>query len=343
MRPFPRPSILRRLPLRPFSLRCPPSPTHIARRPQSGFQYRGGQQRPQYHRFGRAKQLQYLWYNSPTFRYGAGAVGVGALGFVGYNLERVPVTNRLRFNCVSHEYEVSMAQQMYAEILKEYGRQILPAWHPDSKLVHKVLNRLIPASGLQDQRWEVHVINDDSQKNAFVIPGGKVFVFSGILPICTTESGLAAVLAHEIAHTIAHHPAERLSQSFLILPAALALSYLFDVSGQLASAALEYAYMRPGSRAQESEADHIGLLMMARVCYDPRAAVGLWQRMEEEEKASGVAVPQFLSTHPSSRNRIGLIRGWLAQAEEVGRESGCAGVGGDGELASGEVLGSGMC
>lgn len=80
---------------------------------------------------------------------------------------------------------------------------------------------------------------------------------------------------------------------------------------------------------------------MARVCYDPRAAVGLWQRMEEEEKASGVAVPQFLSTHPSSRNRIGLIRGWLAQAEEVGRESGCAGVGGNGELASGEVLGSG--
>lgn len=92
MRPFPRPSILRRLPLRPFSLRCPPSPTHIARRAQSGFQYRGGQQRPQYHRFGRAKQLQYLWYNSPTFRYGAGAVGVGALGFVGYNLERVPVS-----------------------------------------------------------------------------------------------------------------------------------------------------------------------------------------------------------------------------------------------------------
>lgn len=81
------------------------------------------------------------------------------------------VTNRLRFNCVSPESEVSGAQQMYAQILQEYGQRILPARHPDSRLVLKVLNRLIPASGLPDQEWEVHVIDDKSQKNAFVIPG----------------------------------------------------------------------------------------------------------------------------------------------------------------------------
>ena len=90
---FLRASVLPRLPLRLFSLRCPPSPTHIARRHQSGFQFPGGQQRPKYNRFSRAHQVQYLWYNSPAFRYGTGALGVGAVGFVGYNLERVPVSD----------------------------------------------------------------------------------------------------------------------------------------------------------------------------------------------------------------------------------------------------------
>lgn len=94
------------------------------------------------------------------------------------------VTNRLRFNRVSPESEVSMAQQLYAQILAEYGQRILPAWHPDSRLVQKVLDRLIPASGLQDQEWKVHVIDDDSQKNAFVIPGwvGVRNVFTCALP-----------------------------------------------------------------------------------------------------------------------------------------------------------------
>ena len=154
----------------------------------------------------------------------------------------------------------------------------------------------------------------------------------GILQTCATESGLAAVLSHEIAHTLAHHSSERLSQLFIVLPIALALSFVFDVSGQISQTALEYAYMRPGSRKQESEADHIGLLMMASVCYDPKEAVGLWQRMEEAEKASGVSVPQFLSTHPSSHNRIDMLRGWLPEAEEIGRRSECGTVGGYGKI-----------
>lgn len=140
------------------------------------------------------------------------------------------------------------------------------------------------------------------------------------------------MLSHEIAHTYAHHASERLSQTYLALPLTLALSYFFDVSGQVTQTALEYAYMRPGSRAQEREADHIGLLMMAQVCYDPREAVGLWRRMEAEERAAGTAGPAFLSTHPSSRDRVEMITKWLPQAEEVGRRSECAGVGGYGKM-----------
>ena len=116
-----------------------------------------------------------------------------------YNLETVPVSGRRRFNCISAKRETDMAQQLYGQVMQEFGSRVLPAWHPNSKLVNKVMNRLIPASGLEDQAWEVHVVNDP-QMNAFVLPGGKVFVFSGILPICNGEDGLATVLGHEIAH-----------------------------------------------------------------------------------------------------------------------------------------------
>lgn len=142
-------------------------------------------------------------------------------------------------------------------------------------MVNKVLARLIPAAGLEGQNWEVQVIDDAEEKNAFVLPGNKVFVFSGILPICAGEDGLAAVLGHEIAHNIAHHSAEKLSQMAYLIPIALLLSGTFDISGSLAQFILDIALERPGSRKMEAEADHIGLLMMAQACYDPSAAVGL--------------------------------------------------------------------
>jgi len=139
------------------------------------------------------------------------------------NLEEVPVSHRRRFNIVSEDFEQQSGRQLYQEVMQQYGGQMLPAWHPKSMMVQKVLDRLIPHSGLGTEKnsWEVHVIADE-QKNAFVIPGGKVFVFSGILDVCQGEDGLAAVLGHEIAHNVAHHAAEKMSQSGIIMLFAVA-------------------------------------------------------------------------------------------------------------------------
>lgn len=139
--------------------------------------------------------------------------------------------------------------------MSEYQGRILPPSHPQHKLVQRVLNRLIPHSGLptQTNNWEVHVIKDE-QKNAFVIPGGKVFVFSGILDVCQGEQGLAAVLGHEIAHNVAHHSAERMSSYFVFLPVAIVASLwlgLGDVGNVFTRMVVDLVFLRPGSRKQE--------------------------------------------------------------------------------------------
>ena len=191
-------------------------------------------------------------------------------------------------------------------------------------MVNKVLQRLIPAAGLEGQNWEVKVINDPEQKNAFVLPGGKVFVFSGILPICAGEDGLAAVLGHEIAHNVARHNGERLSHQIYLLPITVLLAYVLDISGGLSQFVLDLVLNRPGSRKMESEADYIGLLMMAKACYEPSAVVGLWERMA---KAEQYAPPQFLSTHPTSKNRGTVIQEWLPQAQQQRAQSDCGSLG----------------
>jgi len=190
-------------------------------------------------------------------------------------------------------------------------------------MVQRVLDRLLPHSGLatDSNQWEVHVIEDE-QKNAFVIPGGKVFVFSGILGVCEGEQGLAAVLGHEIAHNVAHHAAERMSSYAVLLPVAIAASFALGLGDfGITRLIVDLCFTRPGGRAQESEADYIGLMMMSEACYDPQAAKELWARMEQEEKG---APPQFLSTHPSSHNRMEQIEKWMPQANEKVAESDCA-------------------
>ncbi|KAI9782346.1 MAG: hypothetical protein M1839_005219 [Geoglossum umbratile] len=262
---------------------------------------------PRYSRFGRVNDLSARWSQSPAVRYTAVCVLGAGVYFYTSNLEEVPVSGRRRFNVVSPENEEEMAKQMYQQVLREYGNKVLPAYHPDSRLVQRVLNRLIPASGLTDAKWEVHVIDDPREKNAFVLPGGKVFVFSGILPICDTEDGLAVVLGHEIAHNVAHHAAERLSQVVWVAVGMWGLAFLLGSPDFLSQILIDFGFTRPGSRKQESEADYIGLMMMAQSCYDPGAAVEVWQRMEKAER---YAPPQWLSTHPTSQNRVTKIQEW---------------------------------
>ena len=152
--------------------------------------------------------------------------------------------------------------------------------------------------------------------NAFVLPGGKVFVFSGILPLVRNDSGLAAVLGHEIAHNVAGHVGERLSQSIGTNVLLYSLIILFGAFGAapfavqlLGGAVMDVAFGRPMSRLQESEADYIGLMMMAEACYDPREASAFWGRMN---KAQSAQPPEWMSTHPSvSQDSVFLFGGFF--------------------------------
>jgi len=245
--------------------------------------------------------------------------GIVALIYVS-NLEKVPVSNRYRFNIISPGIEASIGSTMYNETMQEFGQKLMGPNTKEHRLVKRVLERLIPKSGLDGEQWEVHVI-DDPMKNAFVIPGGKVFVFRGILDVAGSEDGLAAVLGHEIAHNVAHHAAERMSQNIIFLFPVMIGFMLAGLDPGFGRLAVNLAFTLPGSRAQEGEADYIGLLMMAESCYDPHAALGLWERMEKEEK--GRVPPQFLSTHPSSHHRLDKIREWLPKAEQAQENSGC--------------------
>ncbi|KJY01828.1 hypothetical protein TI39_contig278g00061 [Zymoseptoria brevis] len=156
----------------------------------------------------------------------------------------------------------------------------------------------------------------------------KLLPAHSILDIARGEDGLAAVLGHEIAHNVAHHAAERMSRSFIILPFAVIGSLLVGLDVGIGNGLAKLAFELPGSRKEESEADYIGLLMMAEACFDPKAAIGLWQRMESMEGKQGGAPPAFLSTHPSSHDRGEKIRGWLGKAEEVYQRGECGGMGG---------------
>ncbi|KAL4753943.1 hypothetical protein BDW72DRAFT_201172 [Aspergillus terricola var. indicus] len=239
------------------------------------------------------------------------------------------MTGRRRFNCVSHQQELKMGEQSYREVLRDCQGRILPEYHPLTVMVNRVLHRLVPMAPIDGADWKVHVIKDDNMVNAFVLPGGKVFVFTGILPICKDEDGLAAVLGHEIAHVVAHHTGERMSNNFVTMGVIFLAALLFDISGNIPSLLLNLMYSLPNSRTQEAEADNIGLMMMSKACFNPEAAVDFWARMQRAEKQ---APPQFISTHPSltlelNYNRMEAIRGWLDKAQTEYENSGCIGTG----------------
>ncbi|KAM5352413.1 hypothetical protein ACJ41O_005136 [Fusarium nematophilum] len=266
------------------------------------------------------------------------ATVLAAVGFYLYNSQTVPVTGRRRFNFLSDTMVArahSKAAGQIIEQVRAQGGHFLSDWDPRTILVKRVMKRLIPVSGMTDLNWEIFVIADSRTANAFVLPGGKVFVHSGILNVCRNEDALAAVLGHEIAHNTASHAAERLSAAWV---GNLTAGSLFFLAGALPGLALfglwnvvggyylqDLLFYLPMGRKQESEADYIGLMMMAEACYDPRAAVGFWQRMDALQRTGGEEVPEMLSTHPSNENRIAKISEWMPKAMEKRTASDCRG------------------
>jgi predicted Zn-dependent protease len=189
-----------------------------------------------------------------------------------------------------------------------------------SEQVRRVGRRIAEATGRTDYRWEFNLI-EDKQVNAFCLPGGKVAVYTGILPVTRDDAGLAAVLGHEVAHAIARHGGERVSQGLVVqiglAATQVALSRNDPATVQQVTALLgagaTVGLLLPWGRSQESEADHLGLIFMAKAGYHPSAARDLWLRMAEAAKGRE-RPPEFLSTHPSEATRVRQIEAWIPEA-----------------------------
>jgi predicted Zn-dependent protease len=239
----------------------------------------------------------------------------------------VPITGRKQLNLIPDNQMLSLSFSQYDQFLKSNKESTN---QHDIALVNKVGKRIADAvekyfaeknlsSQLDGYHWEFHVI-ESKEINAWCMPGGKVVVYTGILPLTKTEAGLAVVLGHEIAHAVAKHGNERMSQALLTQLGGVALSQAIkdkpDLTQNLFMAAFgvgaQVGILLPFSRTQESEADHLGLIFMSIAGYDPHTALDFWQRMAEAQK--GNAPPEFLSDHPSDQSRIEDIKNELPEA-----------------------------
>jgi metalloendopeptidase OMA1, mitochondrial len=246
----------------------------------------------------------------------AGAV----VAFLFFHAERqsTPVTHRTQRVALSDEQQMQLGAQDYAKTLAKERANIVSSG-AQYEMVQRVAKRIEAVAAVDKPRfeWQVTVIRS-KQVNAYCLPGGKIVVYTSILPFTRNDAGLATVLGHEVSHATAEHGAERIQREKMTEVAAAILA------GGVAFTPQQYIHVRvllgaastalslPWSREQESEADHIGLVYMARAGYQPRDAVSFWQRMNRASKRDP---PEFLSDHPSDAHRIQRIRSWLPEAE----------------------------
>jgi predicted Zn-dependent protease len=245
-----------------------------------------------------------------------------------YACSSVPITGRKQLNLVSDGEVLSLSLQEYKDyiqtakkstdktataLVEKVGKNIAKA----VEMYYKSINA---EELLKDYSWEFNLI-DDPQVNAFCMPGGKIVVYTGILPVTQDETGLAVVLGHEVAHAVAKHANERMSQQVAAQYGSQAVGILTGkasettraIAQQVYGLGAQYGVLLPFNRTQESEADHLGLIFMAIAGYNPQAAIPFWQRMSQ----NGQSVPEFLSTHPSDATRIANIQKELPEAMEV--------------------------
>lgn len=224
-----------------------------------------------------------------------------------------PETGRSSVNFIPESTEVSMGVQAFAEVKSETRES------RDAQMiavVQRVADRITAVTG-KDYQWEVRLVESE-QANAFVLPGGKIVIYTGLLPICETEAGLAFVMGHEVGHAIARHGGQRMT-STMIVQAGLQVADLTFTNGaqkpmimaalgagsQLAS--LKY------SRSHESEADYMGIRYMAKAGYDPIVAPDLWVRMGQGSQQP----PEILSTHPAHETRTADLKATMAEAQKL--------------------------
>src|SRR3989441_9544748 len=230
-----------------------------------------------------------------------------------------PETGRKSHVGLSTSQEAALGLQSYQQVLAQ--AQTVDSG-PELEMVKRVASRLTAATGKAGQEfdWQVSLIRD-GKVNAFCLPGGKIVVYTGIIPVAQNEPALATVLGHEMAHATSRHGAQRVLQQNLAQTAltgvAMSLSDMdYDkqraVMGAL-GAGTQFGVLMPFSRKHESEADSIGLLYMARAGYDPRESIRFWQRMEN---AGSAQPPEFLSDHPSHGRRMQELEAEMPKALE---------------------------
>lgn len=244
-------------------------------------------------------------------------------------------TGRKQVLDLSMAQEVALGVQSYQQILDQADvvedpgvvapvRQIAERLIAVAPEVEKIMAAARGVGALTEWdafSWQLQVIESE-QVNAFCLPGGKIAVYTGLLPVAGNADALAAVIGHEIAHALLRHGAERMSQQKLLqigsLAAGLSTSDMDPRQRQMVLAAIgagaKFGIQLPFSREHESEADYLGLMLTAGACYDPKAAIGLWQRMGA---GGGQRPPEFASTHPSSETRIRQLQGYMAEAEAM--------------------------
>lgn len=248
---------------------------------------------------------------------------------------QVPITGRKGLRLLPESQLVSMSLQQFDQVRKssklssdsektamveEVGRRVAGA-------AEEFLMEAGMAEQLRNYHWEFILIDDDDTVNAWCMPGGKVAVYTGILPVARDETGLAVIIGHEVAHAIAGHGNERMSQGLLTVMGGVALSRALsekpDETRNLFMMAFgvgaSLGVLLPYSRLHESEADRIGLSLMARAGYDPREAVPFWERMAGE--GGGRHPPEFLSTHPAPATRIRDLERYAREAMPYYREA----------------------
>ena len=224
---------------------------------------------------------------------------------------------------MNDQQEQALGLQAYQQVLQKEGQNRIESG-PEVDEVTRVARRLIQAASEKarvNYNWKVSVIKSD-EVNAFCLPGGEIVVYTGILPIAQTDAGLATVLGHEMAHATSRHGAIRMNRQQNIQTLEMGaqgslanMDYQQQATAMAAIGAVgKYAGTLPFSRDEESEADHIGLLYMARAGYDPHEALAFWKRMSAA--TSQGAPPQFASDHPSNGVRIQQLEGWMPEAEK---------------------------
>ena len=235
---------------------------------------------------------------------------------VGFSCQAVEYTGRSQVNLVSEGDEKKLGVDAYDDILKKTPLSKNQTWQAQLK---RVGQRISAAAAKPEYEWAFNVLAG-KDVNAFCLPGGKVAFWEGIMPVAQDDAGVAVVMGHEVAHALARHGAERMSQSMgaqivgQVLGAGVGMvnpAYT-EAFSQAYGLGVNVAVILPWGRAQESEADQIGLILMAKAGYDPSAAVGFWERMAKVKQ--GGSPPEFLSTHPSDDTRIAQIKQWLPEA-----------------------------